>query len=88
MGMLETRIKRVPDGKNKQEYRDNLQWELEDYFSQRDNSCDSCEVEYLNEQNFEEVWEVQETYKNTPEIKQKYFNLAKEGKLVYIEIDW
>ena len=86
--MLETRIKRVPDGKNKQEYRDNLQWELEDYFSQRDNSCDSCEVEYLNEQNFEEVWEVQETYKNTPEIKQKYFNLAKEGKLVYIEIDW
>jgi hypothetical protein len=88
MGMLETRIKRVPEGKNKQEYRDNLQSELDDFFSQRENSCDSCEVEYLNEQNFDEVWEVQETYKNTPEIKERYRGLAKEGKLVYVEIDW
>jgi len=88
MGMLETRIKRVPEGKNKQEYRDNLQSELDDYFSQRDNSCDSCEVEYLNEQNFDKVWKDQETYKNTPEIKEKYRGLAKEGKLVYIEIDY
>ena len=86
--MLETRIKRVPEGKNKQEYRDNLQSELDDYFSQRDNSCDSCEVEYLNEQNFDKVWKDQETYKNTPEIKEKYRGLAKEGKLVYIEIDY
>ncbi len=86
--MLETRIKRVPEGKNKQEYRDNLQSELDDFFSQRENSCDSCEVEYLNEQNFDEVWEVQETYKNTPEIKERYRGLAKEGKLVYVEIDW
>ena len=86
--MLETKIKRVPDGKNKQEYRDNLQWELDEYFSEHDNSCDSCEVEYLNEQNFERIWKDQESYKNTPEIKEKYFNLAKEGRLVYVEIDW
>jgi hypothetical protein len=45
-------------------------------------------VEYLNEQNFERIWKDQETYKDTPEIKEKYFNLAKEGRLVYVEIDW
>ena len=88
MGMLETRIKRVPDGKDRKQFRDNLQSELDEYFSQHDNSCDSCEVEYLNEQNFERIWQDQESYKNTAEIKEKYFNLAKEGKLVYVEIDW
>ena len=88
MGMLETKIKRVPDGKDKKQFRDNLQCELDGYFSQSDNSCDSCEVEYLNEQNFERIWKDQESYKNTPEIKEKYFNLAKEGRLVYVEIDW
>jgi len=86
--MLETRIKRVPEGKDRNETARQLRLELEDYFSDHDNSCDDFKIGPLTGENFDEVWEVQETYKNTPEIKEKYFNLAKEGKLVYAEIDW
>lgn len=88
MGMLETRIKRVPEGKDRNETARQLRLELEDYFSDYDNSCDDFKIGPLTGENFDEVWEVQETYKNTPEIKEKYRGLAKEGKLVYAEIDW
>jgi hypothetical protein len=88
MGMLETRIERVPDGKDRNETARQLRLKLEDYFSDYDNSCDDFKIGPLTEQNFYEIWEVQDTYKDTPEIKEKYFNLAKEGKLVYVEIDW
>lgn len=86
--MLETRIKRVPEGKDRNETARQLRLELEDYFSDHDNSCDDFKIGPLTGENFDEVWEVQETYKNTPEIKEKYRGLAKEGKLVYAEIDW
>jgi hypothetical protein len=88
MGMLETRIKKVPDGMTSNDVVKRIQLDLEEYFEQQDNSCESYNVGLLREHNFDEIWEVQETYKNTPEIKEKYFNLAKEGKLVYIEIDY
>ena len=88
MGMLECRIEKVPDGKTRSEYVHELNRKLDNYFSQSDNSCDNYEVEYLTEHNFEKIWKDQETYKNTPEIKQKYFNLAKAEKLVCVEIDW
>jgi hypothetical protein len=88
MGMLETRIKRVPEGKDRNETARQLRLELENYFSDYDNSCEDFKVDPLTSENFDEVWTVQETYKNTPEIKEKYRGLAKEGKLVYVEIDW
>jgi hypothetical protein len=88
MGMLETRIKRVPEGKTLNETARQLRLELEDYFSDYDNSCDDFKIGPVTGENFDEVWEVQETYKNTPEIKEKYRGFAKEGKLVYAEIDW
>jgi hypothetical protein len=88
MGMLETRIKKVPEGKDRNETARQLRLELEDYFSDYDNSCDDFKIGPLTGENFDEVWEVQETYKNTPEIKEKYRGFAKEGKLVYAEIDW
>jgi len=88
MGMLETRIKRVPDGKDKADVMRQLRLELEDYFEDSGNSCDDYKVAELKPEDFDEIWEVQETYKNTPEIKEKYRGLAKEGKLIHIEIDW
>lgn len=86
--MIETQIKRIPDGKSKSEYTQSLMNQLEDYFSDSDNSCESYHIRSLTEENFDEIWEVQDTYKNTPEIKSKYKGLAKEGKLIYIEIDY
>jgi hypothetical protein len=88
MGMLETQIRRVPEGKTREELIRQTLDKLADYFSDYENSCESYSVRPLTEQNFNEVWEVQETFKNTEEIRQKYMNLAREGKLVYVEIDY
>ena len=88
MGMLETQIKRIPEGKTPAEAIKQTLNKLEDYFSDYDNSCESYEVKTLTESDFEEVWEVQDTYKDTPEIKQKYLGLAKAGQLIYIQIDY
>ncbi len=86
--MLETQIKRIPEGRKKTECIQSLLNQLEDHFSDHDNSCESYHVRSLTEENFNEVWEVQDTYKDTPEIKEKYRGLAKEGKLIYVEIDY
>jgi hypothetical protein len=88
MGMLQTMIRKIPDGKTSNEVIRKINSELENHFSDYDNSCESYNVGLLKEFNFDYIWDVQETYKNTPEIKEKYKNLAKEGKLVYIEIDY
>ena len=88
MGMLETQIKRIPDGMTSNEMIRKVNIQLEDHFSDYDNSCEEYNVGLLKEHNFENIWEVQDTYKNTPEIKEKYKNLAKEGKLIYIQIDY
>lgn len=88
MGMLETQIKRIPDGMSSNEMIRKMNIQLEDHFSDYDNSCDEYNVSLLKESNFDEIWEVQDTYKNTPEIKEKYRGLAKEGKLIYIQIDY
>lgn len=88
MGMLETQIKRIPDGMSSNEMIRKMNIQLEDHFSDYDNSCEEYNVGLLKEHNFDEIWEVQDTYKNTPEIKEKYKNLAKEGKLIYIQIDY
>ncbi len=81
-------IRKVPDGKTPTQMISLINSELNDHFTQHDSFCESYNVGILKESNFEEIWDVQETYKNTPEIKEKYKNLAKEGKLVYIEIDY
>lgn len=86
MSMIECHIKKVPDGKTLQEYlkevRDNMHYG--DYAEGAENWI----VDPLTEQNFEEYWELQENLKQTDEIKQKYFNLAKQGKAILVEIEW
>jgi hypothetical protein len=88
MGMLQTMIRKIPEGKTSNEFIRKINSELENHFEEWDNSCESYNVGLLKESNFDSIWDVQETYKNTPEIREKYRNLAKEGKLVYIEIDY
>lgn len=86
--MLQTIIRKVPDGKTQSELMQQVETELCEHFSQMDESCEDYYVGSLNESNFENVWSVQETYKNTPDIKEKYKKLAKDGKLIYVEIDY
>jgi hypothetical protein len=88
MGMIETRLKRVPEGKTLSETMSSLRKDLSDYFSDYENSCEDYTVKLVEPENFDQIWEVQETFKNTPEIKEKYRNLAKNKQLIAIEIDY
>lgn len=86
--MIETRLKRVPEGKTLSETLINLRKDLDDYFSDHDNSCENFTIKPVETENFDEIWSVQETYKDTPEIKEKYRALAKNKQLIMIEIDY
>lgn len=86
--MIETRLKRVPEGKTLSETIASIRRDLENYFSDYDNSCESYKVELVEIEKFDEIWEVQETFKDTPEIKEKYRTLAKNKQLILIEIDY
>lgn len=81
-------LRKVPDGKTSSDIIKSINIDLQNYFSESDNSCDEYRVGLVNASNFDEIWEVQETYKNTPEIKEKYRGMANDGKLVYAEIDY
>lgn len=66
------------------------QWSkwIGDQLNENYDSYESYNVEIVTPESFDELWEVQETYKKTPEIKEKYSGIAKEGRLVYAEIDY
>lgn len=88
MGMLQTILRKVPDGKTSNDVIKSINIDLQNHFSEHDNSCDEYKVGLVNANNFDEIWQVQETYKDTPEIKEKYRAIAKDGRLVYAEIDY
>lgn len=86
--MLECSLHKIPEGMDKDKaFRAVRSW-VENKEEDSDMRAESTDISILTESGFEEAWELQETYKKTPEIKEKYRQLAKEGKLIYVEIDW
>ena len=83
--MLEQHMKKLPDGKQMHEYIKELYSKLNEYTEE---GCEGYEVYVVDQNNFQEYWEQQENLKQTDEVREKYYNLAKEGKVVFIEIDW
>ena len=78
----------IPDGMDKDKaFRAVRAW-INDIEEESDMRPESVDVSVLSEERFDEAWELQETYHKTPEMKEKYRLLAKEGKLIYVEIDW
>lgn len=88
MGMLQTILRKVPDDKTAVDVIKLINADLQNHFSDYDNSCEDYKVGLVTSENFDNIWDVQETYKNTPEIKEKYRGIASKGKLVYAEIDY
>jgi hypothetical protein len=88
MGMIEAKMVRVPEGESAAKTIERLRKDLNNYFSEHDNSCDGYDIRLVKPEDFDELWETQETYKKTPEIKEKYRGIASAGKLVYCEIDY
>lgn len=86
--MLDTQIRKVPNNMKRKEYINSMLNELDDYFCSSKENCESFEVKPLTQELFHEVWECQGTFRNTTEIKEKYFNLANEDRLIYIKITY
>jgi hypothetical protein len=85
MGMLEQHMKKLPDGKQMHEYLKEMHSRLREY---TEDGCEGYEIYVVDENNFEEYWEQQENLKKTDEVRQKYLDLAKQGKVIFVEIDW
>jgi hypothetical protein len=84
MGMLQTILRKVPNAvthaaymKTLHTHTSNIQEEYENY-----------EIFAVKPERFDEIWSIQETFKDTPEIKEKYRGVASEGNLIAVEIDW
>jgi len=85
MGMLEQHMKKLPDGKQMHEYIKEMNSRLREY---TEDGCEGYEIYVVDENNFEEYWSQQENLKQTDEVKQKYLDLSKQGKVIFVEIDW
>ncbi len=90
MGMLETYMKRVPDGKQLSDFLSEVEVRVADraagdYGEER---AEGHEVRAVTAASFDEDWSMQENLKQNDEVREKYRRLAGEGKVIYVEIDW
>jgi len=84
MGMLEIWMKKVPDGKQPHEFIKEVRAYMDDYAE----GADGYEIKWVDENNFEECWEEQENLKRNTDVYNRYKILARNGKVVFVEIDW
>ena len=77
-------MKKVPDGKQPHEFLKEVNSYMDDYAE----GADGYEVKWVDDNNFEECWEEQENLKRNTDIYNKYKILAKNGKVVFVQIDW
>ena len=84
MGMIQTFIKKTPEGKTPWEFRSEVEKRLPEYSV----GADGAIVGFLTPDNFDEHWDNQENLKKTDEIRDKYRKLTSEGKVIFVEIDW
>ena len=77
-------MKKVPDGKQPHEFLKEVNSYMDDYAE----GADGYEVKWVNDSNFEECWEEQENLKRNTEVYNRYKILAKNGKVVFVQIDW
>ena len=82
--MLETWMKKIPDGKDLPTFIK----EVHDYMGDYAEGADGYEVKVVGEKDFEECWEEQENLKRNTEVYNRYKILAKNGKVVFVQIDW
>ena len=77
-------MKKVPDGKQPHEFLKEVNSYMDDYAE----GADGYEVKWVDDNNFEECWEEQENLKRNTEVYNRYKILAKNGKVVFVQIDW
>jgi hypothetical protein len=92
MGMLEYRIKTIPEENNSKEskasYIQKISREMDEYLMEENDYESRYTIDNVDESNFEYAWNLQENIINNEETKQKYLERAKAKRLIFIEIDW
>ena len=86
--MLSVHLKVCPEGQDVKKFQTNFSNWIQSQLDDNYDSYESFSVRLVTAESFDEDWKVQETYKDIPEIKEKYRNIANQGRLVYAEIDY
>jgi hypothetical protein len=84
MGMIQTLLKRVPEGKSRDEFMRQVEQRLPEFAAGSEHSV----VRVLTTERFDEAWQNQDNLKETPEVEAKYRKLTAEGQVIEVEIDW
>lgn len=85
MGMIITQIKRLPEGRERNEWANAVHKNAQNYVYENDG--EGFVVKWLKEEEFDAVWHEQENIKDTPEYRQKYLDETKKGNVLLLEID-
>jgi hypothetical protein len=88
MGMLSAHLRVCPVTAKPSEFCSELRAWIQNKLDDERDSYESFDVKIVSPAVFDEIWSYQETYKDTPEIKEKYRKIADEGRLIYAEIDF
>lgn len=86
--MIQTILRKVPEDQPKGVFLESLHKQVQNKLDNDEDGYEGYEIFDVVEDNFEEIWKVQETLKDTPEIKEKYRKVSKQGNLIAVEIDW
>jgi hypothetical protein len=85
MGMIQTILRKVPDGVTPSAYMKTLHTQA---YNNIEGDYEDYEIFAVKPERFDEIWSTQKTFKDTPEIREKYRGVASEGNLIAVEIDW
>jgi hypothetical protein len=88
MGMIQTILRKVPEDQTKRVFLESLHKQVQNKLDNDEDGYEGYEIFDVTEENFEEIWDVQETFKDTTEIKEKYRKVSQQGNLIAVEIDW
>jgi hypothetical protein len=88
MGMIQTILRKVPEDQTKRVFLESLYKQVQNKLDNDEDGYEGYEIFDVTEENFEDIWDVQETFKDTTEIKEKYRKVSKQGNLIAVEIDW
>lgn len=84
MGMIECWMKKVPDGVDTVKFLNTVVRNIRGSEEEKE----GFEVRRLQPEDFEWAWDSQDNLKKEEPIKEKYRELTKKDRVIFVEIDW
>lgn len=82
--MIECFMKKVPDGIDSVKYMNTIYKNIQNNEEEKE----SFEVRRLQPEDFDFAWDAQDNLKKEDAIKEKYRELTKQDRVIFVEIDW